>query len=112
MKLQKTPETPSPRKRRLPNIYDGHHRLDEKLLEILGGYDPKTQVYVYRAKDDWPVPPYLFKCCPFPRLEHRIRDEYGSGQYAIIIRRGEAMILSGTIGIEVPMNWQPKRWGA
>jgi hypothetical protein len=57
------------------------------------------------------VPPFLFKCYPFPSLEDRIQNEYGAGEYAIVIRRGEAMRLSGIVAIGVPLNWQPKKWG-
>jgi hypothetical protein len=85
------------RQRRLPDIDNSSSRLDEKLVAILDGGDPKTQIYVYRAQNDWPVPPYLFKCSPRPDLTHHIRTTCG-------IRCVSRIILSGTIEIDVPIN--------
>ena len=109
MKARKRIRTVPPRKRKLPSIYNDSNHLDEKLIEILHEGDHRTTVYVYRAEDDRPVPPYLFKCHPFVGLEDRIRDEYGGGEYAVYIRRGESMMLSGIVAIGVPLNWQPRK---
>ena len=97
-----------PRKRRLPHIYADTNRLDENLMRILDEEDERLTVYVYRARHDWPVSPYLRKCHPYSELEADIRDDYGAGQYAIIIREGQTMIFSGTMAIGVPQGWRAK----
>lgn len=103
------PERVPSSRRKLPHIYADTNRLDEKLIRILEGGDERMTVYVYRAKDDHTVPPYLRKCHPYTNLEADIRDEYGGGEYAIIIRRGETMIFSGVMAIGVPLNWRPRK---
>ena len=107
-KAKKAPK----RRRKLPGLYAGNDHRDEKYLDILYSGDQRQKVYVYEAVDDWPVPPYLFTCFPFERLEDRIRDEYGAGEYAIIIRKGDGtMLFSAVVSIGVPLNWQPRKWG-
>ena len=97
------------RRRKLPYIHTGDYRLEDKLMGILHEGDFGTIVYVYRAKDSSLIPPFLFKRHPFPGLLGYIRDEYGSGEYAIIIRRGTTMIFSGITGIEAPIGYKPPR---
>lgn len=94
------------RKRPLPDIYAENDRLHQKFMKILNECDPRVTVYVYRAQDSYAVPPYLLKCCPYWNLEGDIIKGYGSGEYALYIRRGETMILSGIITVEAPLNWR------
>lgn len=109
---KKRPKKAQKRRRKLPGLYAGNDRRDEKYLDFLYSGDQRLKVYVYEAVDDWPVPPFLFDCYPFPELEDRIRDEYGAGEYAIMIRRGDGtMLFSAILAIGVPLNWQPRKWG-
>jgi len=94
------------RKRPLPDIFAEGSSMHEKFKHILNDCDPDVTVYVYRAQDGYAVPPYLDKCCPYWDLESDIVKKYGSGDYAIYMRRGETMILSGIIAVEAPLNWR------
>ena len=87
------------RKRPLPYIYNWE-RLAACFYELLYEEDHRLTLYVYRASEDgYVVRPWLHKCHPFWNLESFIRDEFGPGDYAIYIRRGETMLVAGIIGI-------------
>ena len=101
----KSPKKKPKRRRKLPYVYTGDYHLEEKLLGLLHAGDQRLTVYVYRAKDGRLIKPYIRKCCPYEGLVEDIRDEYGSGQYAIIIR-GKTMVFAGIIGIEAPIGWE------
>ncbi len=49
-----------------------------------------------------PVSPALLKCQPFPDLLDYLRDQHGGGNFRLLIRRGDKMLLSGIIAIEPP----------
>jgi hypothetical protein len=104
---KKSPKKAPKRRRKMPYIHTGNYHLEDELMEILHEGDHGTIVYVYRAKDRSLIPPFLFKRHPFPGLFEYIRDEYGSGEYAITIRQGTTMIFTGITRIEAPINWQP-----
>ncbi|MCH8862655.1 MAG: hypothetical protein IID51_09105 [Proteobacteria bacterium] len=96
------------RKRKIPYVYTGDYHLEEELTAILYKGDQRLTVYVYRAKDGRLIKPFIRKCCPYEGLVGDIRDEFGSGQYAIFIR-GKAIIFTGIIGVETPIGWVPPR---
>ncbi len=77
-------------------------RLSEHLFAILGGGHPRDHMYVYRMVNGHPESPALFKGQPFPDLLEHLRDQHGGGQFRLLIRRGDKMILSGVIAIECP----------
>ena len=104
----KSPKKTRKRKRKIPYVYTGDYHLEEELSAILYKGDQRLTVYVYRAKDCRIIKPWIIKCCPYEGLVEDIRDEFGSGQYAILIR-GKAIIFSGIIGVETPIGWQPPR---
>ena len=64
---------------------------DEKLEQTL---------YVYRINADGEsIRPYLLRTGPWPDLLEILRDEYGGGDFRILIREGRTMIYRGDIAI-------------
>ena len=91
-------------KRTLPAIFGSNGRLEERFWRMLDESDPRDTVYVYRAEGGRAVPPYLFRSHLFADLIEHLRTRYGSGEYALYIRRGDKMRLAGRIAIEAPRN--------
>jgi hypothetical protein len=83
-------------------IFDSD-RLDERFWQLLDEADPRDRLYVYRVVDGKPARPALLVGQPFPDLMGILRDEHQGGEFEIMIRRGERMLLSGVISIEVPL---------
>ena len=72
----------------------------EKLWRILDLRDEKAVVYVYRLNSNGePMKPCLLKCKASPDLPSMLRDEYGGGEFKLLIRKNRTMIFSGKIGI-------------
>ena len=72
-----------------------------RLDEILYRADAGLVVYVYRVdKRGRRQAPYLLRTYPYPGLLDTLRDKYGGGDFSILIRDGNTMVLSGTFGIE------------
>ena len=104
----KSPKKKPKRRRKLPALYAGNDRRDEKFLDFLDSGDQELTVYIYRSKDHRPIGSHICQCYLFRELEDFIRDEFGGGEYAIMIRRnGGAMLFSAVVSIGVPLNWQP-----
>ncbi len=80
-------------------------RLTEQLFALLDECHPRDRLYVYRVVDGKWVKPALIKGRPFPDLLDYLRDHHDGGKFWIIIRRGETMLLSGTVLIGTPL-WQ------
>lgn len=76
-----------------------NERLTELLWQILDEGRPQDRVYVYRIENGKPVRPALYKGGVFSDLLKFLRDEHGGGNFQLMIRRGEKMILSGRIGV-------------
>ena len=64
----------------------------------------QDRCYVYRIKDGKPLRPALLICIPYPALFDDLRDEYGGGDFQVMIRRGETMMLSGMLCIAEPLR--------
>ena len=88
---------------RIRDIFS-NDRLSERLWQSLEEYHPQDRVYVYRIENGRPVRPALYKGETFPDLMEYLGDKHGGGDFQIMIRRGEKMILSGRIGIEPPLR--------
>ena len=72
-----------------------------RLDEILYRADAGLLVYVYRVnKRGRRQGSYLLRTYPYPGLLDTLRDKYGGGDFSILIRDGNTMVLSGTFGIE------------
>ena len=67
--------------------------------------DPRglRQVYVYaldhRGK---PKKGYIWKGYAWPDLPEFLRDEFGGGEFRVLIREGRRMVFSGCIAIAPP----------
>jgi hypothetical protein len=59
-------------------------------------------MYVYRMRDDQKIAPAILISSPFPNLLDHLRDEYRGGEFALIIRRGKIIELSGIVSIASP----------
>ena len=72
----------------------------EKLWRILDLRDEKAVVYVYRLNSiGEPMKPCLLKFEACPNLPSLLRDEYGGGEFKLLIRKNRTMIFSGKIAI-------------
>ena len=81
-----------------------------RLHEILYRADDGLTVYVYRVdKRGRRQGKYLLRTYPYPGLLDTLRDKYGGGDFSILIRDGNTMVLSGTFGIEGTRN-RPQKW--
>ena len=74
-------------------------RLAEQLWRILDNDDPRDRLYVYRLQGGKPMKPAVLKCTPFPDLLEHLRDQLGGGDFRLLIRRSDQMILAGTLSI-------------
>ncbi len=71
-----------------------------RLWLVLDQDDPSQTVYGYRVdQTGQSIKPYLFCWHGHPGLVENIRDEYGPGEYRLLIRRGRDMIFSGYISV-------------
>ncbi len=50
------------------------------------------------------IKPYRAKWGMHAGLLDSIRDEFGSGEYHLMIRQGKTMLFTGTIGVERPLR--------
>jgi hypothetical protein len=73
-----------------------------RFFALLDERNPRDRCYLYRVTDGKPVRPALFKCTPHPRLIDILRDEFGGGDFQVMIRRGEKMIITGLLKIAEP----------
>ena len=79
-------------------------RLTEQLFTLLDERHPRDRLYVYRVADNEPVRPALINGRPFPDLLDYLRDHHDGGKFQIMIRRGEMMMLSGTVLVGTPLR--------
>ena len=79
-------------------------RLTEQLFDLLDECHPRDRLYVHRVVDGEPVSPALINGRPFPDLLDYLRDHHDGGKFRIMIRRGETMMLSGTVRIGTPLR--------
>ncbi len=86
----------------MQSIYS-NDRLYELFSRLLDEPDERDRLYVYRVVDGKSQRPALLKTVPFSGLEEHLRDEHGGGEFNVMIRRGERMLLTGTIAIASPL---------
>jgi hypothetical protein len=65
-------------------------------------------MYIYRFIDEKIVNPYLYGGPLIEKFLEYTRDEFGGGDFYVIIRRGKTMLLTGDFGIGLPLN-DPRR---
>lgn len=85
------------------DLFDDDH-LYERLLALLDSTDPRDRLYVYRLRGGRKLTPALYKDFPFSDLLNWLRDEHGGGQFALMIRRGETMLLAGSVSVITPRD--------
>ena len=79
-----------------------NQRLDERLFALLEDPDPRLRLTVYRLRGGERLKPALYTGEPFPGLFDYLRDSHHGGDFALMIRRGKVMELSGAISIWTP----------
>jgi hypothetical protein len=85
----------------MQSIYS-NDRLYELFSRLLDEPDERDRLYVYRVVEGKTQKPALLKTVPFSGLESHLRDEHGGGEFQIMIRRGEKMLLAGAVAIASP----------
>jgi hypothetical protein len=82
---------------------DSETRKWERLYRLLVQDDWDQTVYVYRVDASGKtIKPFLAKWGMHADLLYSLRDEFGSGEYHLMIRQGKTMLFTGTIGVECP----------
>lgn len=69
---------------------------------LIENAEEQDRCYVYRIKDGVPLRPSIVKGAPYPRLFDDLRDKHGGGDFQVMIRRGETMLLAGKLCIATP----------
>jgi hypothetical protein len=92
------------------DIFDDD-RLCHRFFEIIEEADDRLTCYVYRVKDGDPVRPALLKCSPYPALFDDLRDLHGGGEFQVMVRRGETMLIAGLLRIAEPIARLGQRRG-
>ena len=76
--------------------------LHERFYQLLELVDERDRLYVYRLQNNKAIKPAMIKGIPFPELLDVLRDKHGGGQFRVMIRRGETLLLAGRIGVGGP----------
>ncbi len=87
------------------DIFDDN-RLTQRFFEIIESGDDRLRCYVYRVENGKPQRPALIKGVPYPALFDDLRDLHGGGDFQVMIRRGERMILAGLLRVAEPIPVQ------
>jgi len=82
---------------------DSETRMWERLYGLLAQDDWDQTVYVYRVDTAGKkIKPFLAKWRMHADLLYSLRDDFGSGEFHLMIRQGNTMLFTGTIGVESP----------
>lgn len=75
---------------------------DEELAAVLSelGADSPANVKVYRAKKGSNKTSFLFECAPHEYSLEFIRDNYGSGDYRVMVREGKRLLGNKMVSVE------------
>ena len=74
--------------------------VEENLFVHLFNENEKQTLYVYRIGPDGRlIKPYLLQTSPYEQVLDRLRDEYGGGDFRIMIRQGRVMVFRGDIAV-------------
>jgi len=72
----------------------------DRLFQILWCENPAHVVYVYRlGSNGATIRPYLLKRRACPGLLEMLRDDFGGGDFKIMVRNGRTMVFAGEISI-------------
>lgn len=78
--------------------------LHERFFHLLEWVDERDRLYVYRLQNDEAIKPAIIKGTPFPELLDVLRDTHGGGEFRVMIRRGEKLLLAGRIAVAAPLR--------
>ena len=71
-----------------------------RLWQVLHDGRRELLVYVYRIdRQGEVVKPYLVKCIAWPGLLEMLRDEFGGGDFLLLVKSGRKMQFSGRIAV-------------
>ena len=79
-----------------PPIFS-EHRHGELYLKLLYNSDERLRLYVYRWDGRRRIKPAIYKGRPIQKLEEYLQDKYDGGEFHVMIRRGETMLVSGLL---------------
>ena len=84
---------------------DSESKMWDRLFQLLAKDDDRQTVYGYRL-DQYgkTIKPYLFCWYMHADLLENIRDQFGPGEYRLLIREGRTMVFSGEIGLAAPLK--------
>ena len=72
----------------------------ENLFAHLFSENAEQTLYVYRVgPDGCLIKPYLLQTSPYEQVLDTLRDEYGGGDFRIMIRQGRVMVFRGDIAV-------------
>ena len=75
----------------------------ERLWSALDDPTGLRQVYVYAlGAHRRPRKGYIWKGFAWPDLPELLRDDFGGGEFRVLIREGRRMVFSGNIAIAPP----------
>jgi len=81
----------------------GSNWVWERLWRALDDPAGNRTVYVYRLRTGRKRPnPHIWKGFAWPNLPEMLRDEFGGGDFRVLIRDGRRMVFGGEISIEAP----------
>ncbi len=84
---------------------DSESKMWDRLFQLLAKDDDRQTVYGYRLdRFGKAMKPYLFRWYMHDSLLESIRNQYGSGEYRLLIREGRTMVFSGVIGLAAPLK--------
>ncbi len=84
---------------------DSEERMWERLFKLIAQDDWEQTVYIYRVDGAGrKIKPFRAKWGMHAGLLDSIRDEFGTGEYHLMIRDGKTMVFTGTIGVQCPIR--------
>lgn len=81
---------------------------DANLMGIVSELEADNGAYVsvYRASTGRSKGPYIFRCFPsefsLPDILDKLRDEYGGGEFRLVLSRNGAMVKNWPVNVEKP----------
>ena len=77
----------------------------ERLYQLMHREGFNRIAYIYRLNSDGKSQkPFLTKLYPDDRMLDVLRDEYGGGDFRLLIREGRKLVYSGEISIIEPSS--------
>jgi hypothetical protein len=85
-------------------------RVWDKLWSVLDDPYGRRRVYVYWANPRRKAQAgYIWKGYAWPGVPEMLRDDFGGGEFRILIREGCRMVFSGKISVITPDDTHARR---